>query len=105
MNRSDENWALARSIQLTPVHEGLTPGCHGVVVAERHPTGWFILAGFDPEVPADLVDDFAHFVVVRTYLLLQYGPRPGTWEAGTAGVWRANCPTLTADLKELPLNG
>ena len=94
MNRSDENWALARSIQLAPTRAGLRAGCRGVVVAERNPTGWFISAGFDPELPAEQVEDFAHFVIVRTYLLLELapGPRPGRATSPVSGAHTA-CPS------------
>jgi hypothetical protein len=103
MNHSDENWALAHSIELTPSRDGLKPGCIGVVVAERHPTGWFIAARFVPELSAELIEDFAHFVVVRTYLLLEYGPQPGVWDGDRVGVWHAYCRTCTAGPVNLPL--
>ncbi len=103
MNRSEENWELACSIELTPSRDRLKSGCMGVVVAERHPTGWFISARFDPKLSPESVEDFAHFVVVRTYLLLEYGPQPGAWESDVVGVWRAYCRTFSAGLVNLPL--
>jgi hypothetical protein len=103
MSRSQENWALAGSIRLTPTREGLQAGCQGVVVAERNPTGWFISARFDPNLPTDQIEDFAQFVVVRTYLLLEYGPQPRVWDPEGAGVWRANCQAVIADRGNLPL--
>jgi hypothetical protein len=103
MNRSEENWALAHSIELTPSRDGLRSGCIGVVVAQRHPTGWFISARFVPKLSAELIEDFAHFVTVRTYLLLEYGPQPGVWVSDRAGVWSAFCRTFTAGLVNLPM--
>ncbi len=91
MNRNDENWSIAKSIQLTPTREGLPPGCRGVVAAEPHPTGWFISARHDPDLPHAQVEDFAHFVMVRTYLLLEHGPDVSVWQLGQDGVWRASC--------------
>lgn len=101
MNRNDENWAIARSIQLTPSREGLEPGCHGTVSAEPHPTGWFISARFDPDLEQAQVDDFAHFVMVRTYLLLEHGPDVAVWQYGTDGVWRATCVGSEGSVDEL----
>ena len=103
MNRSDDNWALARSIRRTPSREGLKPGCQGLVAAERHPTGWFISAQFDPDLPPEQIDDFAHFVVVRTFLLLEYGPRPPVWVIDVVGVWHAHCRSVTPEFVNLPL--
>jgi hypothetical protein len=90
MDRSEEHLALARSIQLTPSTEGLKPGRPGVIAAERHPTGWFISARFDPDLAPEAIADFAHFVTVRVYLLLEHGPQPEAWEADPAGFWRAH---------------
>ncbi len=102
MNRTEENWALAHSVKLTRTREGLKPGCHGVVIAERHPTGWFISAEFDPASPTEQVDDFMHFVVVRTYLLLEHGPQTCAWEADGANAWRAHCQSVVGDVGDLP---
>ncbi len=88
---SDENWALARSIQLTPSTDGLRRGCHGMVAAAPHPTGWFISAHVAPALPAEDVADFVEFVTVRTYLLLEHGPQAQLWERGIDGVWRTYC--------------
>jgi hypothetical protein len=104
MTRTDDNWALAHSIQLTPCREGLKPGHEGVVIAEAHPTGWFISARFDPDLPAADIADFAHFVQVRTYLLLGQGPRLGLWEPDSQGVWRAHyAASRTASAVDLPI--
>jgi hypothetical protein len=96
---------LARSIPITPTRDGIKSGCSGVVAAQRHPTGWFIFAGVDPDSTAEQIEDFAHFVVVRTYLLLEYGPQPSTWANDEAGAWCADCPTSMAGAESLPLIG
>jgi hypothetical protein len=98
MNRSDENWELARSIQLTPSRDGIRPGYNGVVTAEPHPAGWFISARFDPDLSAAEIQDFAQFVTVRTYLLLDRGPDGSEWEPTRDGVWRADCVAAELDL-------
>ena len=103
MTRSDDNWALARSIQLTPCRDELRRGHQGVVMAEQHPAGWFISARFDPDLPQADLDHFAHFVQVRSYLLLDQGPQPGSWEVGADGVCRAHYAASVAHLmRDLP---
>ena len=105
MKRSDENWKLARSIRPIPVRDGLDPACTGVVVASRHPTGWFIWAGFDARLSSEQIDDFTHFVLVRTYLLLEYGPGPEAWMSDADGVWRALCVAPIPGAEDVPLIG
>ena len=95
---SDENWALARSIQITPSGEGLRHGCHGLVAATPHPTGWFISARVDPNLAEADVDDFVEFVTVRSYLLLEQGPDPRMGERGIDGVWRSYCVASEFDV-------
>ena len=95
---SDENWALARSIQITPSGEGLRRGCHGVLAAAQHPSGWFMSARVDPNLAADEVDDFVEFVTVRTYLLLEHGPQSESWERGIDNVWRTHCVAAEFDV-------
>ena len=104
MTRNDEHWAIARSIQLTPSREGVRPGCRGVVAAAPHPTGWFISAHFDPDLAEPQIEDFAQFVMVRCYLLLEHGPDGSAWELDTDGVWRASCVGSDGTVEEmLPL--
>ena len=95
---SDENWALARSIQITASGEGLRRGCHGVLAAAPHATGWFIFARVDPNLAAADVDDFVEFVTVRSYLLLEQGPDSDLWERGIDGVWRTYCVAAEFDV-------
>jgi hypothetical protein len=103
MDRSEEHLALARSIQLTPSREGLRAGCPGAIAAERHPTGWFISACFDPGLASEHVEDFVHFVTGRVYLLLEHGPQPEAWEADPAGFWRAHYPASGVQADDLLL--
>ncbi len=102
MKRSDENWRLARGIRPVPVDHGVDPGYTGVVVAARHPTGWFIWAGFDANLRSEQIEDFTHFVLVRTYLLLENGPEPDAWISDADGVWRALCVVPTTGIEDLP---
>jgi hypothetical protein len=105
MDRSEENWKLAGSIRPVPIDDGLSAGRNGVIVAARHPTGWFIWAGFDAKLRSEQIDDFTHFVLVRTYLLLEYGPGPAAWVSAGDGEWRAWCASPTARTEDLPLYG
>ena len=45
----------------------------------------------DPDLHAGELEDFVHFVMVRTYLLLEHGPDVSVWQLGQDGVWRASC--------------
>lgn len=98
MNATEEHWELARSIQITPTTETLPHGRHGVITIRQHAAGWFISARY----PAELSDadraDFAQFVMVRTYLLLEQGPRPHLWESVADGCWRSYCLPAHIDL-------
>ena len=76
--REDPEWAIAASIQ--PQER---PGDSTLITARRHPTGWFITASHPPGMTAEERADFRHFVCVRVYLLLRYGPGLGAWERGS----------------------
>jgi hypothetical protein len=95
---SDENLALARTIQITPAHEGLPRGCYGLVAAEPHPAGWFISARVSPDLRAAELDDFIEFVTERAYRLLEHGPQSGTWKSGIDGIWRTYCDASEFDV-------
>ncbi len=95
---SDENLALARSIQLTPARDGVPRGCYGLVAAESHPAGWFISARVLPDLHAGELDDFVEFVTARTYLLLEHGPQSDLWERGIDGIWRTYCDASAFDV-------
>ncbi len=51
----------------------------GEVTARRHPTGWFISATRRAGMSTEDAEHFGHFVTVRVYLLLRWGPARGTW--------------------------
>jgi hypothetical protein len=91
MKTNDEHWELARSIQLTPATGPLPPDHVGAVTARSHPAGWFVSARYRPGLSAAELVDFAEFVQVRTYLLLEQGPQPATWDHDGSSGWRANC--------------
>ena len=101
MKSQDDNWTLANSVQLTPAIADLGRGEHGVITARPHPTGWFVSARYQPDLaPADLAD-FAEFVRVRVYLLLENGPSDRVWQAADEDrTWRAVCTPSSLDLPD-----
>lgn len=96
----DDNWRLAESMQLTPAAVELPPEHHGVVTARSHPTGWFVSARYRPGLDAGELQDFAEFVRVRTYLLLEKGPQDSVWENIGDGSWHAVCVASRLELPE-----
>ncbi len=93
----DENWAIAESIQLTPARESLGYDQHGVVIARPHPTGWLISARYQPTLSGRELEDFAEFVRLGTFALLEQGPREGSWETQADGYSRAYCVPSRSD--------
>ncbi len=92
----DPEWAIAMSVPVRPSPVGVPVGTLGAVTARRHPTGWFIVARHRPEMSSAEVADFGHFVCVRIYLLLRYGPSPDTWAPDrSSDQWRAYLPAET----------
>ncbi len=86
----DPEWAIAMSVPIGPGAVGVH-GTLGAVTARRHPTGWFIVARHRPDMSSAEVADFGHFVCVRVYLLLRYGPGPDTWAPDrSSDQWRAH---------------
>jgi hypothetical protein len=60
----------------------------GLLVAQRHPTGWFLHAVRRDTLPLDQVALFAELVTMRAYLLLRLGPQAPAWEpAPEEGTW------------------
>lgn len=92
----DPEWAIAMSVPIAPDAVGLPGGILGAVTARRHPTGWFIVARHRADMSSAEVAGFGHFVCVRIYLLLRYGPGPDTWTLdGSGDHWRASLPAQT----------
>jgi hypothetical protein len=89
MTTHNDNWLLAESLQLTPANHPLGAGYHGIVTARPHPTGWFISARYRVDLAAGDLADFAEFARVRSYLLLENGPRKPAWELAEDRSWRA----------------
>jgi hypothetical protein len=62
----------------------------GLLIAQRHPTGWFLHAVRRDTLSSDQVALFAELVTVRAYLLLTLGPQVPAWEPGPEeGTWRS----------------
>jgi hypothetical protein len=73
----------------------------GVVVATRHPTGWFVHAVRSGELPESHVAPLQEVVTVRTYLLLAHGPGAAWRPAPVADEWRSVSLSLERELAEL----
>lgn len=102
MKTRDDNWMLASSVQLTPALTGLDEGQHGAVTARVHPTGWFISARYKPDLATVDLEDFAEFVRVRVYLLLENGPSDQVWQpAKDERAWRASCTPSSLDMPDV----
>lgn len=89
----DAEWATAMSVPIRPSLVDLDGGTAGAVTARRHPTGWFIVARYRPDMSSAELADFRHFVCVRVYLLLRHGPSPDTWAPDRLrDQWRTHLP-------------
>lgn len=72
-------WAIAESVQVTPVSSGL--GCYlGMAIARPHATGWFFSARSRRDLSDGERAQFNDFVALRVYLLLTQGPQAPVWE-------------------------
>lgn len=86
----DPEWAIAMCVPIGPGAVDVDSGILGVVTARKHSTGWFISASHHAGMSHEEIADFRHFVSVRVYLLLYYGPGVDTWAPeGSNGRWRA----------------
>jgi hypothetical protein len=86
----------------TGVHEpGVT--LDGVLVAVRHPTGWFLHAVRRDDMPADQLTAFRELVTVRSYVLLAHGPgaAPAWQPSPSQGEWRSAAFSIARELSEL----
>jgi hypothetical protein len=87
----DPAWTTARSVPITSGQIDWDPDQLGVIVAQRHATGWFIHAKYRADAPAAELEQFKEFIAVRIYLLLTQGPQLGTWSRGeNDGDWLAS---------------
>jgi hypothetical protein len=74
----------------------------GVLVASRHPTGWFLHAVRRDDLSADELAPFRELVIVRSYLLLAHGPGLPAWRPSPVeGEWRSVWYSLARELSEL----
>jgi hypothetical protein len=75
---------------------------HGVLVANRHPTGWFLHAVRRNDLSEDQLAPFRELVTVRSYLLLARGPEAPAWRRSPVdGEWRSVWFSLARELSEL----
>lgn len=61
----------------------------GLVVARRHPTGWFLSARCRPGLAPVDHQNLREFITVRVYLLLRGGPTTGSWAQTGPTEWLA----------------
>jgi hypothetical protein len=95
---------LATVISLAPDRYPHQPDAEvvGVLVASRHPTGWFIHAVRRDDLSANQLALFRELVTVRSYLLLAYGPQSPAWlPSPVEGEWRSVGYSLARELAEL----
>lgn len=73
-----------------------------VLVADRHPTGWFVHALRRDDLLDSDVDAVRELVTVRTFLLLTRGPEAPVWHPGPeADQWRSFSFSLAGELTDL----
>jgi len=113
--RMDPQWELAAATQILVADPAtvtsLALECHprqpdaevvGVMVASRHPTGWFIHAVRRDDLSEDQLAPFRELVTVRTYLLLAQGPQAPAWlPSPVEGEWRSVGYSLARELARL----
>jgi hypothetical protein len=74
----------------------------GALVADRHPTGWFLHAVRRDDLPDAQLAPFRELVTVRSYLLLAYGSDALSWRPSPVkGQWRSVWFSLARELSEL----
>ncbi len=77
------------------------PPVDGVLVARRHPTGWFVHAVRRDALPADRLRFFDELVTVRSYLLLTQGPQVPVWTLTPGGSWCSPAVASTSEFAAL----
>jgi hypothetical protein len=113
--RTDPLWDVASTIQVleadpttvtslaleTDVSEP-DAAVEGVLVATRHPTGWFIHAVRRNDLSGAELAPVRELVTVRSYLLLSRGPEAPAWRRSpTDGESRSVWYSLARELAEL----
>lgn len=74
----------------------------GVLVATRHPTGWFLHAVRRDDLSEDQLAAFREVVTVRSYLLLAHGPHAPAWRPSPVEEeWRSVSYSLAGELSDL----
>jgi hypothetical protein len=74
----------------------------GILIANPHPTGWFLHAVRRNDLPEDQLTAFRELVTVRSYVLLAYGPQAPAWlPSRVEGEWRSVSYSIARELSEL----
>jgi len=74
----------------------------GVLVATRHPTGWFLHAVRRDDLSEGRLGAFREAVTVRSYLLLAEGPQAPAWRPSPVDdEWRSVWYSPAGELSEL----
>jgi hypothetical protein len=74
----------------------------GILIATRHPTGWFLHAVRRDDLPEEQLTAFRELVTVRGYLLLAYGPQAQAWyPSPIEDEWRSVAFSIARELSEL----
>ena len=110
--RADPLWDVAASVQVLPascfpadsyvgelVERARRDGEYGVLVARRHPTGWFVQAVRRNDLSVEELATLRELVTVRAYLLLQNGPLAPVWSSDPlVGAWHSALQPVAGDL-------
>lgn len=74
----------------------------GILIANRHPTGWFLHAVRRSDLPEDQHAAFRELVTVRCYLLLACGAQAQVWlPSPIENEWRSVSYSIVRELSEL----
>jgi hypothetical protein len=98
----DPDWTTARSVPITSDQIHWEPDQIGVIIAQRHATGWFLQATYRADAPDAEFEHFREFIAVRVYLLLTQGPRSPAWSRGeNDGRWVASWVITQCEIADL----
>jgi hypothetical protein len=112
--RSDPQWEVASATQIVVADPDTVTrlaaeivveqdaAVEAVLVAVRHPTGWFVHAVRRDDLAGASVASLRELVTVRTYLLLSRGPQAPVWYPAVGKhTWHSISYSLGRDLDAL----
>ena len=113
--RADPLWVVAAATQVLTADpetvSSLAPASDtgdreasldGLLIAIRHPTGWFVHAVRRNDLPEDHHAEFRELVTVRSYVLLAHGPQSPAWVPSPRnGEWCSVSFSISRQLSEL----